>query len=86
MSDYYKFLGTEINLPTSANTISNSSYVRIANPTGNAHVVTHEDPVANVTVATFTVRPNSEFTLKKRPTDTVKVDSGTDLKIVPCAS
>ncbi len=86
MSDYYKFLGAEVTLPTSANTISSSIYVRVANPTANARVITQEDPVANVTVASFTVRPNSEFILRKAKTDTLKVAAGTDILVVPVAS
>lgn len=86
MSDYYKFLGTEVTLPTTANTISSAPFVRLANPSATARVVTQEDPVANVTVATFTVRPASELIVKKKPTDTLKVAAGTDVLAVPVGS
>lgn len=79
MSSLYKFLGSEITLPSTANTVGMATCVRITNPTNNVHVVTHKN-AANTTLSTFSVIAQSEISVMKVSTDTLQVDTGTDLK------
>jgi len=40
MASIYKFLGQEIALPNTANTVSNTTIVRLSNPSATAYLVT----------------------------------------------
>jgi hypothetical protein len=85
MSATYKFLGSEITLPASANTVSNTGLVRLTNSnTATAHVITQK--FANtVTKAVFSVLAQSEVTVVKLVDDTLQVDAGSDVKAVGVA-
>jgi len=70
----YKFLAQEISIDTTANSVSNSTLVRVVNPTtGNTVLLVQ---YANgTTYASGTVLANSEIIIQKNPTDVI-VGSG----------
>jgi small neutral amino acid transporter SnatA (MarC family) len=87
MSIIYKFLGSEITLSATANTVGNATLVRLvhANTSAAAHTITQK--YANgTTKAVFTmVYPTGDFAIQKLPDDTLTVDSGSDVKAVSIA-
>lgn len=81
MSSIFKFRGNQITLPTSANTVGGAVAVRLSNKGASAHVVTQ----AGSQAATFTVLPGTDVVVTKATTDTLAVDSGTDVVAVSVA-
>jgi hypothetical protein len=66
----YKFLAQEISINSTANNVSNSTLVRVVNPTtGNTVLLVQ---YANgTTYASGTVLANSEIVIQKNPTDLI---------------
>lgn len=83
MSDFLlKIQTSEINLPTTPNTISNSTVVRLLNVAAATHLITLTDS-ANTTIGTITIGGEQDLYITKEPQQKLKVDSGTDVKAVP---
>lgn len=83
MSDFLlKLQSQEIALPTTANTISNATVVRLLNTGGASHLVTLADN-AGTTVGSITIAAGQDLYITKETTQKLKVDSGTDVKAVP---
>lgn len=84
MSTVYKFKGSEVTLSGSANTVALATAVRLVNPTTNVHTITIANANA-VTQAVFTILAPGEMIVQKQPTDTMVVNSGSDVKAAPVA-
>lgn len=83
MSDFLlKLQAPEVNLPTTANTISNSTVVRLFNVATATHLVTLTDS-AGTTIGSITIGAEQDLYVTKEPQQKLKVDSGTDVKAVP---
>lgn len=80
MSAVYKFLGTEIGLNGTGNTVSSSKLVRVTNANNSLTVLV----VANttVTLANVTLTPYETITLEKSTTDLL---TGVNLKATAVA-
>lgn len=81
MDNLIKPLGTEITLST-ANTVANSTAVRLVNIGANASLIT---VTVNAVASTITLRSNSEFIVKKTPPDTVAANSNSIVLASPVA-
>jgi len=84
MASIYKFLGQEITLPNTANTVSNTTIVRLSNPSATAYLVTQKWTNTSIK-ASFTIVPYSELTVVKLVDDTLEANTGSDIKAVPVA-
>jgi len=81
MDNLIKPLGTEITLST-ANTVASSTAVRLTNIGANASLIT---VTVNSVASTFTLRANSEISVKKTPQDTVAANSNSIVLAAPVA-
>lgn len=81
MSAVIKLRGNQITLPTTANTVGGAVAVRLSNKGASAHVVTQ----AGSQAASFTLLPGTDVIVAKTTTDTLAVDSGTDVVAVSVA-
>lgn len=81
MSNIIKLRSNELTLSTTANTVSDAVAVRITNTGNTSHVVTQ----AGSQAATFTILPQTDITIAKATTDTLAVDSGSDVVAVSVA-
>ena len=80
-----KILDNEFSLSASSNTtVNNAVVVRLAHVGSQEHLITIADG-AGSNIGSFTLLDNSELILEKRKTDTLQVDSGTDVKVVSVA-
>ena len=80
-----KILQNEFVLSASSNTTVNSAVVvRIVHTGTQEHLITIGNGVGS-NIGTFTVINNSELILEKHRTDTLQVDSGTDVRVVSIA-
>ena len=80
-----KVLADEFILSESANTtVNNAVVVRLVHTGTQEHSITIGDG-AGSNIGTFTLLNNSELILEKDRTDTLQVDSGTDVKVVSIA-
>ena len=78
-----KVANSEITLSGTANNIYSSKIVRITNGnTTTKHLITILTAGGN-TISTFTLAPLDVCAVVKNPTDTVKVDAGTDCGAAP---
>ena len=80
-----KVLADEFILSESANTtVNNAVVVRLVHTGTQEHLITIGDG-AGSNVGSFSLLNNSELILEKDRTDTLQVDSGTDVKVVSIA-
>ena len=80
-----KVLGNEFTLSAVSNTtVNNAVVVRLVHTGTQEHLITIADGVGS-NIGTFTLLNNSELILEKNRTDTLQVDSGTDVKVAPIA-
>jgi hypothetical protein len=80
-----KVLADEFLLSASSNTtVNNAVVVRLVHIGSQEHLITIADGVGS-NIGTFTLLNNSELILEKERTDTLQVDSGTDVKVVSIA-
>ena len=80
-----KILGDESILSAVSNTtVNNAVVVRLVHTGTQEHLITIGDG-AGSNIGTFTLLNNSELILEKDRTDTLQVDSGTDVKVAPIA-
>ena len=80
-----KVLANEFPLSASSNTtVNNAVVVRLVHIGSQEHLITIADGVGS-NIGTFTLLNNSELILEKERTDTLQVDSGTDVKVVSIA-
>ena len=80
-----KVLENEFTLSASSNTTVNTAVVvRLVHTGTQEHIITIGDG-AGSNIGTFTMLNNSELILEKHRTDTLQVDSGTDVKVVSIA-
>jgi hypothetical protein len=78
-------LQNELILSASANTTVNSAVVvRLVHTGTQEHLITIGNG-AGSNIGTFTILNNSELILEKHRTDTLQVDSGTDVRVVSIA-
>lgn len=79
MPDYVKFVGEEISLSTTANTVGNASIVRVTNTDASNLVVVTQKSNSTTTVASFTLNfaGSDESTLYviKEPTHTLQLSA-----------
>ena len=80
MPSIYKFLDSEITLSATANTVNLGTLIRLCHDGAGhtSHVITQKY-ANNTTVATFTILAQGEMIIEKKSTDTLIVDSGTDV-------
>ena len=80
-----RILANEFPLSSSSNTtVNNAVVVRLVHTGTQEHIVTIADG-AGSTIGTITLLSNSELMLEKRRTDTLQVDTGTDVRVVSVA-
>ena len=80
-----KILGDESILSAVSNTtVNNAVVVRLVHTGTQEHLITIGDG-AGSNVGSFSLLNNSELILEKDRTDTLQVDSGTDVKVAPIA-
>ena len=79
-----KVLSNEITLNASNTTVNNAVVVRLVHTGTQEHVITIADGVGS-NIGTFTILNNSEIIIEKRKTDTLQVDTGSDVKAVSIA-
>ena len=78
-------LQNELILSASANTTVNSAVVvRLVHTGTQEHLITIGNGTGS-NIGTFTILNNSELILEKHRTDTLQVDSGTDVRVVSIA-
>jgi len=78
-------LQKEFTLSASANTTVNSAVVvRLVHTGTQEHLITIGDGIGS-NIGTFTMINNSELILEKHRTDTLQVDTGTDVRVVSIA-
>jgi len=78
-------LQNELILSASANTTVNSAVVvRLVHTGTQEHLITIGNGTGS-NIGTFTMLNNSELILEKHRTDTLQVDSGTDVRVVSIA-
>jgi hypothetical protein len=80
-----RVLGNESILSSSSNTtVNNAVVVRCVHIGSQEHKITIADGVGS-NVGTITMLNNSEIILEKKRTETLQVDSGTDILVAPVA-
>ena len=80
-----RVLGNESILSSSSNTTVNDAVVvRCVHIGSQEHKITIADGVGS-NVGTITMLNNSEMILEKKRTETLQVDSGTDILVTPVA-
>jgi hypothetical protein len=70
--------------PTSNTTVNNAVVVRLVHVGSQEHIITIADG-AGTNIGTITLLNNSEIILEKKLTDTLLVDSGSDVRAVSIA-
>jgi hypothetical protein len=86
MPDFVKLRGTTVGLTTTANAVANSTCVRIVHTGGGSTARILTQAYANgTTFANTYIAPNDTLYLFKGATDTLKVDTGTDVYATPVA-
>ena len=74
--------GTEIQVPNTVgagSSFNEATVVRLANPSTTDYVITVSETQSGPTIGTFTMLANTTEMLEKNPTNTVSVNSGTDV-------
>ena len=80
-----KVLSNEITLSSTSNTtVNNAVVVRLVHVGSQEHIVYIADGVGS-NIGEFTMLNNSEIILEKERTDTLQIDTGTDIKAVSIA-
>ena len=80
-----KVLSNEITLSSTSNTtVNNAVVVRLVHVGSQEHIVYIADE-AGSNIGQFTMLNNSEIILEKERTDTLQIDTGTDIKAVSIA-
>ena len=79
-----KVLSNEITLSTANTTVNNAVVVRLVHTGSQEHLITIADGVGS-NIGTFTMLNNSEIIIEKKTTDTLQVNSGSDVKVVSIA-
>ena len=80
-----KILANEFPLSASSNTtVNNAVVVRLVHTGSQEHTITIGDETGS-NIGKFTMLNNSELILEKERTDTLQVDTGTDVKAVSIA-
>ena len=80
-----KVLSNEITLSSTSNTtVNNAVVVRLVHVGSQEHIVYIADD-AGSNIGQFTILNNSEIILEKERTDTLRIDTGTDVKAVSIA-
>ena len=80
-----KVLSNEITLSSTSNTtVNNAVVVRLVHVGSQEHIVYISDG-AGSNIGQFTLLNNSEIILEKERTDTLQIDTGTDVKAVSIA-
>lgn len=89
MADILKVKDSEIAITTTANVVSDASLVRLINTSGSTSYTITQKYANGDTIGTFTIGASgsdeSVVYLMKDPTDTVEVNTGTDVKGVSVA-
>lgn len=79
-----KVIGNELTLSATPNTVNSAKLVRVVNSNTTAgHVLTLANAGGNT--ATVTIAPFDTIAIVKNPTDTIRVDAGSDVKAVSIA-
>ena len=86
MSDFViKPIAVEISLSTTPNTVATASLVRLLNTNATtARLITKKD-ASNTVLGTITINMSQDLFIAKSPTDTLEVDTGTDVKATSVA-
>ena len=79
-----KVLSNEIILNQSNTTVNNAVVVRLVHTGSQEHLITIADGVGS-NIGTFTMINNSEIVIEKKITDTLQVNSGSDVRAVSIA-
>ena len=79
-----KVLSNEITLSAANTTVNNAVVVRLVHTGSQEHLITIADGVDS-NIGTFTMLNNSEIIIEKKTTDTLRVNSGNDVKAVSIA-
>jgi hypothetical protein len=79
-----KVLSNEIVLSASNTTVNNAVVVRLVHTGSQEHSITIADGIGS-NIGTFTMLNNSEIVIEKKITDTLQVDSGSDIRAVSVA-
>ena len=79
-----KVLSNEITLSAANTTVNNAVVVRLVHTGSQEHLITIADGVGS-NIGTFTLLNNSEIIIEKKTTDTLQVNSGSDVKVVSIA-
>ena len=86
MPDVIKLKGTEVTLSTTANAVGGATIVRIAHSSsGNAERILTLAYANGTTIANTHVLAGETIYILKGVTDTLKVDTGTDVWATPVA-
>ena len=86
MPDFVKLRGSTVGLTTTANNIAQTTRVRIIHTGGGASARVLTQSYANgVAIANTHIAPNEVLYIIKDATDTLKVDTGTDVQATPVA-
>ena len=86
MPDVIKLKGTEVGLTSTANAVGGATIVRVVHSaTGNASRILTQSYANGTTIANTHIVPGEIFYVLKGATDTLKVDSGTDVFAVSVA-
>ena len=80
-----RVLANEIVVPAASNTtVNNAVVVRLVHIGAQEHIIRIDDG-AGTNIGTITILNNSEVMLEKKATDTIQVDTGTDVRAVSVA-
>jgi hypothetical protein len=79
-----KVLSNEIVLSASNTTVNNAVVVRLVHTGSQEHLITIADGIGS-NIGTFTMLNNSEIVIEKKITDTLQVNSGSDVRAVSVA-
>jgi hypothetical protein len=79
-----KVLTNEIVLSASNTTVNNAVVVRLVHTGSQEHLITIADGIGS-NIGTFTMINNSEIVIEKKITDTLQVNSGSDVRAVSIA-
>ena len=86
MPDVIKLKGTQVGLSTTANNVASATIVRIVHSsTGNADRILTQSYANGTVIANTTILAGEVLYLLKGATDTLKIDTGTDVVAVPVA-
>jgi hypothetical protein len=86
MAEVFKFLNTQITLPATANTVYGQKLVRLTGSAavGTNRTVTQKD-ANSVTLSSFILLGQTSVVVEKAASDTLQIDTGTDVLAVPVA-